>query len=143
MVRSTRNATVGFAAALILIGITSSAQGFASAYSSLTRGNRQIQLAGKLVCTNCSLEEARKTRPRYSNHLYRVAVGEEQAVMEVQWVSYSTWLHHLMAPQIRLQGEEQLLLKLTAQDNLRKDFVVSATLTDAQTLTVKDVNIYK
>lgn len=141
MIRFTRNATVGFAAALMLAGVTVSAQGFTGAYSSLTRGERQIQLAGKLVCTGCSLEDARKTQPRYTNHLYRLLVGQEQVVMEMQWASSSTWLNHLMTPHIRMQGEESLLSLLTAKDNSQRNIVISGILMDSQTLDVNNINI--
>jgi hypothetical protein len=141
MIHATRIVTIGVAALLLSVGAGTSAQGFPGAYSSLTRVSREVQLAGKVVCTNCDLEEARKTQPRYTNHLYRVVMGQEQAVMEVQQTSFPTWLHHLTTPPLRMQGDEQLLRTLTEQESRRKDLVVSGTLLDSQTLHVTAVNV--
>lgn len=143
MIGFTRKATVGFAAALMLVGGTASVYGFTGVYSSLTRAERQIQLAGKLVCTQCSLEDARKTQPRYANFLYQLRAGQEQLVLDVRWASASVWLHHLMTPRIRMQGEESLLALLTAKDNNQRNVVISGILLDSQTLDVKDVNVHR
>jgi hypothetical protein len=139
MIQTPHKITISVATVLLSIGVGVSAQGFPGAYSSLTRVDRQVQLAGKVVCTNCSLEDARKVQPRYTNHLYRVMVGQEQAVMEVQQTSAPTWLHHLTPPPLRIQGDEQLLRTLTDQESQRKDLVVSGTLLDSHTLQVTDV----
>jgi hypothetical protein len=141
MNHSTRKVTLGLAAALLSVGLVASAQGFTGAYSSLTRVERQVQIAGKVVCTGCSLEDARKTQPPYSNHLYRVMVGQEPAVMEVQWASIPTWLHHLTTSPLRVQGDGQLLRTITKQENKSKDIIVSGTLLDSQTLHVTTVDV--
>lgn len=142
MIHSMYKATAGVAAALMLIGVTSSVYGFTGPYSALTRGSREVQLTGRVICTNCTLNEARKTQPKYSNHLYRLTLGQQPVIMEVYQTTDVTWLSHLMMPHIRVRGEENLLLPLTNQDNVRKNLTISGSLLDAQTLNVREITVH-
>ena len=90
MIRSMYKATAGVAAALMLIGVTSSVYGFTGSYSALTRSSREVQLTGRVICTNCTLDEARKTQPKYSNHLYRLMLGQQPVIMEVYQTTNAT-----------------------------------------------------
>jgi hypothetical protein len=142
MIRSMYKATAGVAAALMLIGVTSSVYGFTGSYSALTRSTREVQLTGRVICTSCTLDEARKTQPKYSNHLYRLTLGRQPVIMEVYQTTNVTWLSHLMMPHIRIQGEENLLLPLTSQDNVQKDITILGSLLDAQTLNVREITVH-
>ena len=66
MTRSFRTATTGLAVALMLTGITVSAHGFMglSPWQTGIPG-RLIQLRGTVVCTGCTLAEARRLWVRY------------------------------------------------------------------------------
>lgn len=141
MIRSMYKATAGIAAALMLIGVTSSAYGF-TGYSALTRNASEVQLTGRVICTSCTLDEARKTQPKYSNHLYRLTLGRQPVIMEVYQTTNPTWLSHLMMPHIRVRGEEHLLFPLTTQDNVRKEVTISGSLLDAQTLNVQGIVVH-
>lgn len=143
MIRSIYKATTGCAVALMLISVSTSVQGFTGLSSGITRGER-TQLTGKLVCTECSVTEARKAQPhKYGNHLYQLQLGQNQAVMEVLETNQVTWLSHLTMPHIRVRGEENLLLPLTSQDNVRKGVTISGYLLDAQTLNVQEITIHQ
>lgn len=144
MIRSVRKVTIGLAVALMLISVSSSAQGFTGLYSTMTRGEQRTQLTGKLVCIDCSVTEARKTQPhKYGNHLYQLQLGQRQAVMEVRETNHFTWLNHLMRPNIRMRGEENLLLTLASHDNVRKDVTIAGLLLDAHTLNVQEITVQK
>ena len=144
MIRSLRKVTIGLAVALMFGGVSSSVQGFTGLYSAMTRGEQRTQLTGRLVCTDCSVTEARKVHPyKYGNHLYQLQLGQRQAVMEVRATNHFTWLNHLMRPNIRVQGEENLLLALTSQDNVRKDVTIAGLLLDAHTLNVQEITIHQ
>lgn len=143
MIRFVRKATAGLAVALMLISVSSSVQGFTGMYSTMTRGEQRTQLTGKLVCIDCSVTEARTTQPhKYGNHLYQLQLGQRQAVMEVRETNHFTWLNHLMRPNIRVQGEDNLLRALTSQDNVRKDVTIAGLLLDAHTLNVQEITVY-
>ena len=142
MIRSMYKATAGVAAALMLIGVTSSVYGFTGSYSALTRISREIQLTGQVICTNCTLDEARKTQPKYSNHLYRLTLGQQPVIMEIYQTTNATWLNHLMMPHIRVRGEGNLLLPLTSQDNMQKDVTIVGSLMDEQTLNVQEITVH-
>lgn len=144
MIRSLRKVTSGLAVALMLISVSTSVHGFTGLYSAMTRGGQQTQLTGRLVCADCSVTEARKTQPhKYGNHLYQLQLGQRRAVMEVRATNHFTWLNHLMRPNIRVQGEENLLLALTSQDNVRKDVTLTGLLLDAHTLNVQEITIHQ
>src|SRR5687768_5201948 len=98
MIRSMYKATAGVAAVLMWIGVTSSVYGF-TPYSALTRNTREVQFTGRVICTSCTLDEARKTQPKYSNHLYQL--GRQPVILEVYQTTNATWFHHLMTPLIR------------------------------------------
>jgi hypothetical protein len=142
MLRSMYKATVGVAAALMLIGVTSSVYGFTGSYSALTRSSREIQLTGQVICTNCTLDEARKTQPKYANHLYRLTLEQQPVIMEVYQTTNTTWLNHLMMPHIQVRGDGNLLLPLTSQDNVRKDITIVGSPMNAQTLDVREITIH-
>lgn len=141
MIRSLRKATIGVVLALMLGGVSSDGHSF-TGLSAMTRGEQQTRLTGKLVCTDCSVTEVRKVHPyKYGNHLYQLQFGQRQAVMEVRETNHFTWLNHLMRPNIRIQGKDNLLLALTSQDNVRKDVTLAGLLLDAQTLNVQAITI--
>jgi hypothetical protein len=142
MIRSMYKATAGVAAALMLIGVTSSVYGFAGSYSALTRISREIQLTGRVICTNCTLDEARKTQPKYSNHLYRLTLEQQPVIMEVYQTTNATWLNHLMMPHIQVRGERNLLHPLTSQDNVQKDITIVGSPMDTQTLDVREITVH-
>jgi hypothetical protein len=141
MIRSMYKATAGVAAALMLIGVTSSVYGFIG-YSALTRSTREVQLTGRVICTGCTLDEARKTQPKYSNHLYHLTLGRQPVILEVHQTTDATWLNHLMMPLIRVRGEENLLLPLTNQDNVQKNVTIVGNLLDEQTLNVQAITVH-
>ena len=85
MTRAFRTATTGLAVALMLTGITASAHGFMG-FSPWQPGipGRLIQLRGTVVCTGCSLTEARRLQhDKYSNHLYQVTSQQGQLVLDI------------------------------------------------------------
>jgi hypothetical protein len=128
----------------MLGGVSSSVQGFTGLYSTMTRGEQRTQLTGKLVCMDCSVAEARKVSPyKYGNHLYQLQLGQRQAVMEVRETNHFTWLNHLTRPNIRVQGEDNLLRALTSQDHVRKDVTIAGLLLDAHTLNVQEITVHQ
>jgi hypothetical protein len=141
MIRSTYKATAGVAAALMWIGVTSSVYGF-TGYSALTRSAREVRLTGRVICTSCTLDEARKTLPEYSNHLYYLTSGRQPVILEVSQTTNATWFNHLTVPLIRVRGEENLLLPLTNQDRVQKDVTVVGYLMDGQTLDVQAITVH-
>src|SRR5258708_2224456 len=89
MTRSFRTATTGLAVAFLLTGLTASAHGFMS-LSPWQTGipGRLIQLSGTVVCTGCTLAEARQLQhDTYGNHLYQVTAPQGQLVLNIHAVS--------------------------------------------------------
>jgi hypothetical protein len=45
-----------------------------------------VRLRGFLVCTNCTLREARKNQPALTR-LYQFSQGQNRVVMKVEWIN--------------------------------------------------------
>ena len=135
---------IGVTAALLLAGTTTMTQGqFVGSESGPEVGPGGawgIQLREKMVCTQCSLAEVQKLQPNNSQ-LYQLTYRQEQGVMEVSWVSNTRWWNHLTIPRLRIRGEESLVQKLTAEENLSKEVEVSGVLNSSQILDLQAVTL--
>jgi hypothetical protein len=143
MRRSFRTATTGLAVAFMLTGIAAHAHGFMgpSPWRPDIPG-RLIQLRGTVICTGCSLTEARRLQhDRYGNHLYQVTSQQKQLVLAVHAVSTPRWYHDVTFPQISLRGEEGLLQPLSAPETQAKEVELTGLLTAPRTLDVSAVVI--
>ncbi len=143
MTRSFRTATTGLAVALMLTGITANAHGFMG-FSPWRPGipGRLIQLRGTVVCTGCTLTEARRLQhDKYSNRLYHVTSQQGQLVLDIHAVSNPRWFDDVTFPQISLRGEEGLLQPLSAAETQAKEVELTGLLTAPRTLDVSAVEI--
>jgi hypothetical protein len=143
MTRSFRTATTGLAVAFMLTGITASAHGFMglSPWQPSIPG-RLIQLRGTVICTGCTLAEARRLQHnKYSNDLYRVTSQQGQLVLAVHAVSNPRWYDDVTFPQFSLRGEEGLLQPLSAPETQSKEVELTGLLTAPRTLDVSAVVI--
>lgn len=130
----------GVTAALLLAGTSTMTHGFIGAEEFGPSGDWAIQIREKMVCTQCSLAEVQKLQPNNSQ-LYQLTYRQEQGVMEVSWVSNTRWWNHLTAPRLRIRGEDSLVQKLTAEENLLKEVEVSGILNSSQILDLNAVTI--
>ena len=143
MVRSFRIATTGLAVAFLLTGLTASAFGFVG-LSPWQPGipGRLIQLRGTVVCTGCTLTEARRLQhDRYGNQFYEVTSQQGQLVLNIHAVSSPRWFDEVTVPQFSLRGEEGLLQPLSAQETQTKNVELTGLLTAPRTLEVSAVVI--
>jgi hypothetical protein len=135
---------IGVTTALLLASTTTLTQGQISGSESGPAvgpgGDWAIQLREKMVCTKCSLAEVQQLQPNNSQ-LYQLTYRQEQGVMEVSWVSNTRWWNHLTVPRLRIRGEESLVQKLMAEENLSKEIEVSGILNSSQILDLHAVTI--
>jgi hypothetical protein len=143
MTTSFRTATTGLTVALMLTGITASAHGFMglSPWQTGSPG-RLIQLRGTVVCTGCTLAEARRLQhDPYGNHLYQVTTPQGQLVLNIQAVSNPRWFNDVTFPQFSLRGEEGLLQSVSTPDTQAKEVELTGLLTTPRILDVSAVVI--
>ena len=143
MTKSFRTATTGLAVVCILTGLTASAHGFMSLSPWQTGSpGRLIQLSGTVVCTGCTLTEARQLQhDRYGNHLYQVTAPQGQLVLNIHAVSNPRWFDDVTFPQVSLRGEEGLLQPLSAAETQAKEVELTGLLMAPRTLEVSAVVI--
>jgi len=103
---------------------------------------RLIKLRGTVVCTGCSLAEARRLQhDKYGNRLYHVTSRQGQLVLDIHAVSNPRWYNDVIFPQFSLRGEEGLLQPLSAPETQAKEVELTGLLTAPWTLDVSAVVI--
>jgi hypothetical protein len=134
---------MGMAAALLLAGITTGAQGFApGGGGSFGGGVRSVlQLRGTVLCAGCSLEEARKAQPN-ERQLYELRHRRGHVVMRVSAVNGSqVWGRVVWPPQLWVRAKDQVFLQLCAEENLWKELEITGLLNTSRTLDIFRVTI--
>lgn len=111
----------GLGAALTLVLLTVSAQGQAS--SLLGPGKDWVQIRGKLLCADCTVQELRTTLSTPASRLYQLNHHLGPSVIEVQSDSRA-----LPYRRIWLRGADQLSDFLSAEENMFKHIEVSGLL---------------
>ena len=136
---------IGVAAVLLLAGLTTAARGQVaggglSVFGGESRGIMQI--TGKVVCSGCSLDEVRKAQPN-QHSLYQFTHKRGQIVMAVSMVEDAQrWNTLTGSPQLWIRADDQLLQKLSAEENLFKEIEITGLLNNTRTLDVFDVAVH-
>jgi hypothetical protein len=136
----------GIAAVLLLAGLGSGAHaqvGIGGGFGVFGGTGREIsQITGKVVCTGCNLEEARNAQPG-QNHLYQFNHRRGQLVMEVSSVDDEhLWRTLAWPPRLWIRTNDQLLQRLTAEENLFKEVEITGIIGNSRTLDVFDVMVH-
>jgi len=135
--------TIGnLAVALVLVGLTTGAHGYTGG-GVMNDRVAGIQFSGRVICTRCTVAEARKAPlDKWDNHLYRITRGQEQAVIEIEWISNPwRWNQLVTTPHLQLRGVDSLFEQLTAVASRGKKVEVSGMLSSTQTLDMRTVTI--
>ncbi len=135
-------AIMGVAAALMLAGITTSAQaqvpGGVGSFGGEAKGVMQIK--GSVVCVGCSLAEARAAQPERRN-LIQLGHNQGQIVMEVGSVNdFKSW-SHIATPRMWVRAEDGVFAKLTSEENLFKEVEITGILSKSRTLDIGRIMI--
>jgi len=137
---------IGAVATLVFAGITTGAQAFSGVGGGATTGiggggRFALRLTGTVVCTSCSLDEARKAQPD-AHHLYQFSHKNGQMVIEVKTVNNSTrWGTLTWPPQLWVRAEDNTFQQLNTEKNLSKDIEITGLLSSSRTLDVFDVDV--
>lgn len=100
-------------------------------------GTGAIQLRGQVVCTDCYLDEVKRTP-----FTYQLSHKHGRLVMNVTWISNSSrWNRIVWPPKLQIRGEERLIQKLVAEENLMKELEVSGILGNSRTLDLSEVTV--
>lgn len=132
----------GMAAALLLAGVTTGAQGFApGGLSSFGGGSRGMTLIrGNVLCAGCELDEVSKARPGM-HHLYQLTHKQGQVVMQVRTVNGSEIWGAPLSPRFSVRAKDSVFQQLTAEENLTKEVEISGILRNTGTLDIATVTI--
>jgi hypothetical protein len=132
------------AAALLLAGVTTIAQGQApsgggSAFGGGSRGS--VQIKGNVVCAACSLEEVRRAQPQ-EQKLYQLSYQHGQVVMNISAVNGSSMFDAFSTTsRLWVRAPESVLQQLGAEENLLKGMEITGVLRSTGTLDVASITI--
>lgn len=102
---------------------------------------RPMRINGSVVCSDCSLEEARQAQPR-ERGFYQFAHKNGQLVFQVTAVNQPTRFHALTwPPRLWLRASDAVLRQLTAEETLFKPISITGLLSPTRTLDVMEVEI--
>jgi hypothetical protein len=144
--KSLRNRGKTLVAATLLLtsfGTAAVTQGFGGEFrSEAVAGVRKpMQINGSVVCTDCSLAEARQARPR-ERGFYQFSHKNGQLVFKVTSVSQPTRFHALTwPPQLWLRASDEMLRQLSAEETLFKPIGITGLLGTTRTFDVTEVAI--
>jgi hypothetical protein len=146
MMTYSKTLKTSLAAALLLAGVTTLAQGQApggsSAFGGAIRGPRQIE--GSVVCEACSLNEVRQVQQVQppGQHLYQLSYPQGQVVMKITAVNGSAIFDVLAgAHQLSVRATESVQQQLGAEENLFKEMEITGVLRGARTLDIASLTI--
>ena len=131
------------AAALLLAGVTTLAQGQTGgglgSFGGSSRG--PIQIKGSVVCTGCSLNEVREAQPQ-ERKLYQLSYNHGQVVMKISTVNNSA-LFDVIGGTSRLwvRAPASVLQQLGAEENLFKEMEITGALHTTRTVDVASITI--
>jgi hypothetical protein len=128
---------------LMLAGIATGAQGFVPGGTGLsgweTRG--PVQLRGKVVCAQCTLDEVRKAQPK-EHALYELTHRQGQVVMKVTWVNNSQrWGLLAWPPRLWVRAKDEVFQQLAAEENLMKEIEIVGLLNNTRTLDIFELTV--
>jgi len=135
----------GVTATCLLAGVVTGAHAFGGVGGTATGigggGRYALRITGRIVCTNCSLDEVHKAQPNLY-HLYQLTHKNGQAVVEVNTVNNSTrWGTLTWPPRLWVRAQDKVLQQLIAEKNLSKDVEITGILSNSRTFDVLDLEV--
>ncbi|MGH7964337.1 MAG: hypothetical protein ACRERD_21385 [Candidatus Binatia bacterium] len=101
-------------------------------------------VTGRVVCTDCTLEQAERANPDMIN-LYLFKHEGEQAVFQVNQIRNPSEEHRWAAiafpPRLRVRTSDEAWQQLTAEENLFQEVKLNALLRSTRTLDIFDVRV--
>jgi hypothetical protein len=135
----------GLATALLLtsVGTTAVSYGFVGGFGSGLGGSARslLQLNGSVLCTQCSVDEVRRGQPHERN-LYQFSHKNGTLVFKVTSVNEASLFEALAwPPRLWVRASDEVLRKLSAEENLFKPIGITGILGSTRTLDIADVAI--
>lgn len=125
------------------IGLTAVSHGFVgSGATGLGRSARTpLHIHGSVVCTDCGLEKVRQAQPR-EHDLYQFSHKSGQLVFKVIAVDNQATFNALAwPPRFWVRASDEMLRKLSAEENLFKPIEITGMLSSTRTLDIAEVAV--
>lgn len=130
-------------------GVAGGAAAPVTGAGNLARGGAEVETEliakGKVICTDCTLEEVRKAQPQVTDlyQLTRATPGAGRIVMEINEVNNRHWWQTVvgLSHEFPVRAEERVWQGLTSEENLLKDVEILGILRRSRTLELNEVKI--
>jgi len=144
MTNFTHTLRTGLAAALLLTGLTTGAQGFvpgggAPGFGIGSRGPTTIK--GTVLCSGCNLDEVRKARPD-EHKFYQLSHKRGQIVLQIHSINGSEMWDMPESPRLWVRGKDSLFGQLSAEETVMKEVEITGLLSNTRTLDLFAVSIH-
>jgi hypothetical protein len=132
----------GMTTALLVAGIATTGQAIVpgGAGSLGGEGRGLMFIKGSVVCSGCSLEQAREGQPDRRS-LYQLSHKQGEVVMKITAVNDSARWSHLGQNRLWVRAKDTEFSKLEAEENLFKEVEITGLLNNTRTLDIFGVNI--
>jgi len=136
------------AASFLAVGLATSAWaqvgGGSPVGAGVTAGELEgmMSLEGKIICVDCTTQEARKAQPNLSN-LYQLNHAGSTLVMQVQSMANPARWEALVgfAKDVQVRTGEKVWQTLTAEEHLFQDVGLSGVLSPTKTFDITTITI--
>lgn len=125
------------------IGLTAVSHGFVGGGATgLGRSVRTpLHIQGSVVCTGCSLEEARQAQPR-EHDLYLFSHKDGRLIFKIASVDNKALFDSLAwPPRLWVRAADETLQRLSAEENLFKTVDITGVLSSTRTLDIAEVAV--
>lgn len=131
-----------FGAAVLLLGVVACAQRPIQGIPPSRWQFREFtSIRGVVMCSGCSLEEARARYPG-TDHLYEFTGPQGEVVFRVDWVNDAVrWRQLTLGNRLWVRAGDRVFQKLTAPKDLKQPLELSAILRDKHTLDLASVTV--
>lgn len=100
-----------------------------------------LHIHGSVVCTDCSLEDARRAQPQ-EHDFYQFSHKNGQLIFKVASVDNKATFDSLAwPPRFWVRASDETLRKLSAEENLFKPMGITGVLSTTRTLDIAEVAV--
>ncbi len=129
-----------FAALLLAGGLSSNAYALGGLGPFGGELRQMTQVKAKVVCTNCRIDEVRKTQPNSAAKLYQLSHSDGQVVIEVTGLNEEhRWRSIVGQANLFVRSSHALFEKLTADENRFQEIQLTGLLKSTRTFHLYDI----
>lgn len=102
---------------------------------------RDISVAGRILCVECSLEDVRKQHPQ-AQSLYQLTHQRGRMVMQIDDVGdLRQWQRDTLSPTLHIRAADEVLSELMDAQSVQKDVTLAGRLGSDHVLDITSIRV--